>query len=185
MRMTIARRALCTSVAILLGLGIAGCSGSNKDKSATFASTAPTVDTTSILTKTDFIAKMNDLCSAVDQQRMALPVPTGLTDYPNIIANLSGTLRILPAFITQADALIQRSEDKAELTTKWLDIEKADYTATKPIAERMVVDSTAKDQTKVATDGEALASAPDHSADIASFMTSYGLTSCATLETAN
>lgn len=181
MRMTTTRRVLCTAAALAVGLGSAGCSGS-KDKPGTFATSVSTANTTTGLSKADFILKMNAVCSAVDQQRKALPTPSGLTDYPVIAQNLSGTLRILPAFISQADALVQRSPDKAALNTNWLDIEKADFTAIKPIAERMVTDSNAKDSAKVAADGEALSSAPDHSSTIATYMTSYGLTNCATLE---
>jgi hypothetical protein len=181
MPMTTTRRVLCATAALAVGLGIAGCT-SGKDKPGTFASTVPSTDTATALSKADFITKMNAVCAAIDQQRKALPTPSGLTDYPVIAQNLSGTLRILPSFISQADALVQRSPDKTALDTNWLDLEKADFAAVKPIAERMVADSTAKDSAKVAADGEALSSAPDHSSAIATYMTSYGLTSCATLE---
>lgn len=181
MPMTTTRRALCAAAALLLGASLVGCSGSSGNKSGSFASNLPTA-ATGMLTKADFLSKMNAVCSAVDTQRKALPTPSGLDDYPNIIANLSGTLRLLPSFISQADALVQRSSDKAELTEKWLTFERSDFAAVKPIAQRMVADSTAKDSAKVAADGEALSGAPDHSSAIAAFMNSYGLTTCATLE---
>ena len=84
-----------------MGLGTAGCT-SSKDKPGTFASTVPSTNTATALTKADFIVKMNAVCSAVDQQRKALPTPAGLTDYPVIAQNLSGTLRILPSFISSS-----------------------------------------------------------------------------------
>lgn len=162
----------------LLVLAVTGCSSSKKPGS--FASTLPSTGGT--LTKAEFVSKMDAVCSAIDSQRKALPQPSGLTDYPAISANLSGTLRLLPSLISQADQLIGRTTDKATLTTNWLSIEKSDFAAVKPIAERMVADSNAKNADKVAADGEALSSAPNHSDTIATFMTGYGLTSCATLE---
>jgi hypothetical protein len=162
----------------LLVLAVAGCSSSKKP--GTFASTVPSTGGT--LTKAEFVSKMNAVCAAINSQRQALPQPSGLTDYTAISANLSGTLRLLPALISQADQLIGRTADKASLTTNWLSLEKSDFAAVKPIAERMVTDSNAKDAEKVASDGEALSGAPNHSDTIASFMTSYGLTSCATME---
>ncbi|MDQ2957230.1 MAG: hypothetical protein M3Y42_09725 [Actinomycetota bacterium] len=183
MRATATRRVLCAATAVLLGLSVAGCSGSSKSKPGTFASTLPSATGASgTLTKTEFLNKMNSVCAAIDTERKVLPTPSGPTDYANIAANLSGTLRLLPAFIAQADALVQRSPDKVELNAKWLSIEKADFAAVKPLAEKMVADSDAKDATKVPADGEALSGAPDHSATIADYMTSYGLTECATLE---
>jgi hypothetical protein len=157
---------------------LAGCSSSKKP--GNFASTVPS--TAGPLSKTEFISKMNAVCSALNTQRQALPQPSGLTDYTAISANLSGTLRLLPALINQADQLIGRTADKAALTTNWLSVEKSDFAAIKPIAERMVADSNAKNADKVAADGEALSGAPNHSDTIATYMTSYGLTSCATLE---
>jgi hypothetical protein len=167
---------------VLAGLSLAGCSGSSKKTtgSGTFASTLPSGG--GPLSKTEFISKMNAVCAAVDTERKSLPTPSGLDDYPAISANLSGTLRILPAFIDQADKLVSRSPDRDLLNSNWLSIEKADFATIKPIAERMVVDSNAKDAAKVQADGEALSSAPDHSATIATFMSGYGLNSCASLE---
>ncbi|MEO9240121.1 MAG: hypothetical protein ABI418_18745, partial [Jatrophihabitantaceae bacterium] len=166
---TYRRRTACAALAILaLGASTVGCS-SKKSSGPNFASTLPSTSSAQ-LTKTEFVSKMNAICSAIDSQRKALPTPSGLTDYPNIVANLSGTLRLLPSFIQQADQLVNRSADKAELTEKWLAIEKSDFATVKPLAERMVADSNAKDSAKVAADGEALSSAPDHSSTIATFM---------------
>ena len=174
------QRLLACCCLLLATVGVlAGCSSSSK-KPGTFASSLP--NSAGPLSKADFISKMNAVCQAIYSQRQALPQPSGLTDYAAISANLSGTLRLLPALITQADQLIGRSPDKASLTTNWLTIEKADFATVKPIAERMVADSNAKDAEKVAADGEALSGAPNHSDTIASFMTSYGLTTCATME---
>ena len=172
-------RVTAACLVVLAGLSLAGCSSSSK-KSGGFATSLPS--TASTLSKAEFVTKMNAVCTAIDTQRKALPTPAGLDDYPAISANLSGTLRILPAFIAQADNLVSRSADRDLLNRSWLSIEKADFATIRPIAERMVVDSNAKDAAKVAADGEALSSAPDHSDTIATFMSGYGLTSCASLE---
>jgi hypothetical protein len=179
-RGTGSRRLLACCCLLLAAVGVlAGCSSSSK-KPGTFASTLP--NTAAALSKAEFVSKMNAVCSAIYSQRQALPQPSGLTDYPAISANLSGTLRLLPSLITQADQLIGRTADKATLTNNWLSIEKSDFATIKPIAERMIADSNAKNAEKVAADGEALSGAPNHSDTIATFMTNYGLTSCATLE---
>lgn len=191
MHKTTVRRALYLPVAALLGLSLVACGGSSKKSGdtgsfSTGSSTptqSPGAGPTQALSKGEFVVNMNAVCAAVDSQRRALPTPSGLTDYPAIAANLSGTLRILPSFIAKAEGLVNQSVDKAQLTTKWLALEKSDYAATKPIAERMVADSTAKNASRVQADGAALSAAPDHSATIAQFMTGYGLTACATLET--
>ena len=173
------RRVLAGCCLLLVAAVLPGCSSSSK-KPGSFASSLPS--TAANLSKAEFINKMNAVCQAIYSQRQALPQPSGLTDYTAISANLTGTLRLLPSLITQADQLIGRTADKATLTTNWLSVEKSDFATIKPIAERMVADSNAKDAEKVAADGEALSGAPNHSDTIASFMTSYGLTNCATLE---
>ena len=171
------RRLLACGCLVLAAL-LAGCSSSKKPGS--FASSLP--NTAGTLSKAEFVSKMNAVCSAIYSQRQALPQPSGLTDYTAISANLSGTLRLLPSLISQADQLIGRTADKATLTVNWLSVEKADFATIKPIAERMVADSNAKNAEKVAADGEALSGAPNHSDTIASFMTNYGLTTCASME---
>ena len=126
---------------------------------------------------------MNAVCTVTNTNRAALPVPTSETDYAKISANLEGTLLLIPTFISEAEALVGQSADKAELTAKWISFEKSDFAAIKPIAQRMVDASKAKDSAKVKKIGAELDAAPNHSEAMARFMTTYGLTACANLET--
>jgi hypothetical protein len=126
---------------------------------------------------------MNALCSAVDAQVQALPKPASATDYTAISTNLTGTLRVLPVFLSHAEKLVAKSAERVALERNWLAVERADYAATKPIAERTVADSNAHNAAKVQVDVQALATAPDHSSSLAAYLRDYGLTSCASLET--
>ncbi|MDQ1721525.1 MAG: hypothetical protein QOI26_1259 [Pseudonocardiales bacterium] len=135
-----------------------------------------------VLSKPDFLIKMNALCSAVDAQRQALPTPTGATDFAAISVNITGTMRLLPSLISHAEALIAQTAQRAELEKNWLAVERADYAATKPIAERMVADSNARDAAKVQADADAMSAAPNHSSSLMAYLNDFGLSSCAHLE---
>ncbi len=162
------------------GSASTGPAASNPSAPA-FASTSAGSQT-SRLSKPDFLIRMNALCSAVDAQRKALPTPAGPTDYAAISTNISATMRLLPSLISHAEALIAQSADRALLEKNWLSVEKADYAVIKPIAQRLVTDSNAHDAAKVRADGAALDAAPDHSRGLSTFLTGYGLSSCASLE---
>jgi hypothetical protein len=191
----------------LVGLLLAGCGGSSSKSAAPAGSpsvsvsasvSASTTDPagssgpafastsagspTDKLSKPDFLIAMNALCSAVDAQVQALPRPTSGTDYPALSTNLTGTLRILPVYLSHAEALIAKSAERAALERNWLAIEKADYAATKPLAERTVADSNAHNAAKVQADLQALDAAPDHSSTLAAYLRDFGLSSCASLE---
>ncbi|HEV2888698.1 MAG TPA: hypothetical protein VGX49_17440 [Jatrophihabitans sp.] len=194
----------------LLGLLLAGCggsspkaaapagspsssspSGSASSSSAPSSAVGPSVPafaSTSagtprgVLSKPDFLIDMNALCSAVDAQLQALPVPTGASDFAAINTNLTGTLRVLPVLISHAEALVARTAERAELEKNWLDVKRADYAAFKPVAQQMVKDANAHDAAKVEADANALTALPDHSLDTVSYLSEYGLTSCAHLE---
>jgi hypothetical protein len=191
----------------LLGLLLAGCVGTSAksaapagspsssghtstaaSNTAPASSSAPAFASTSAgtpagpLSKPNFLIAMNALCSAVDAQRQALPTPTSATDYPAITTNLTGTLRLLPVFISHAETLIAKSVDRAALERNWLAIERADFAVVKPIAQRTVADSNARNAAKVQADLEALDAAPNHSSTLAAYLRDYGLASCASLE---
>jgi len=146
-----------------------------------FASTSAGTPT-GVLSKPDFLIKMNAFCSAVDAQRQALPTPKGATDFAAISVNLSGTMRLLPSLISHAEALMKPFAQRAELEKNWLDVERADYAAMKPIAERMIADADAHDAAKVQADADAMTAVPDHSAILISYLKDFGLDSCAHLE---
>ena len=136
------------------------------------------------LSKADSSSKMNAVCSAVYASARRCRAVRADRLHGDLGQPRPAPYGCCRRFITQADQLVGRSSDRATLTKNWLSIEKSDFAAVKPIAERMVADSNAKNADKVAADGEALSNAPNHSDTIATFMTSYGLTNCATLEQA-
>lgn len=134
------------------------------------------------LSMPDFLIEMNAVCSAVDAQRQALPTPTGLTDFETIALNLTGTMRLVPVLISKAEQLIARMPQRAALEKNWLALERADYAAVKPIADRMVAHSTARDAAAVEADANDLAAAPNHSSAMQAYLEGFGLASCAHLQ---
>lgn len=98
------------------------------------------------------------------------------------VSPTSPALRLLPVFIAHAETLIAKSDDRPALERNWLAIERADYAAVKPIAERTVADSNARNAARVKADVQALDAAPDHSSSLAVYLRNYGLTSGASLE---
>ncbi len=174
------RTARFALIAATGALAIAGCSSSASSGSpqSSAATTSPAT-----LSKAQYVAQADAVCKSFDTKRKALPTPTAATDFAAVTANIQGTLALVPTFIAQSKALIARSADKAELTSKWLSVEQSDFAATAPLAQTALAAAKAKNATAVQQAVTKLSAAPDHSAQIASFMTSYGLSDCATLET--
>jgi hypothetical protein len=175
----------------LAGLVLAGCGGSPSHSAAPAGSPAssnsPTPTPSSStpkghLSKPDFLIRMNALCSSVDAQVKALPTPTAATDYAAISANLTGTLKLRPSFLSRAEALIAQAAERAALEKNWLAIEKADLAAFTPPAQRMLAHSKAHDAAKVQADANVLSALPDHSSRLATYLNGFGLGSCAQLE---
>ena len=195
----------------VLGLVLAGCDGSPSHSAAPASSAtgspsgsatgsgssastpesstpAPGFASTSagtpkgVLSKPDFLIRMNALCSSVDAQVKALPTPTAATDYAAISTNLTETLRLVPSFISQAEALVAQTAQRAALEKNWLAIEKADFAAFKPLAQRMVTHSKAHDAAKVQADANALSALPDRTSRLVTYLKGYGLSSCAQLK---
>jgi hypothetical protein len=193
----------------LLGLLLAGCGGSSS-KSAAPATTgssaspsasasagssgaspsspAPGFASTSagtpsgVLSKPDFLISMNAKCKAFTAQVKALPIPTSATDFDAVTTNLTATLRLVPSYISQAEALVKQSAERAVLEKNWLAVEKADFAGFKPVAQRMIADSKAHNAAKVQADANALSAVPDHSDTLAAYLSGFGLYSCAELE---
>jgi hypothetical protein len=199
-KMTTARSAAPLAV---LGLILAGCGGSSgksaspatsgtgssaSTATASTSSPAPGFASTSagtpkgVLSKPDFLIEMNAKCKSFIVQVKALPTPTGATDFTAITANLNANLKLVPSFISQAEALVNKTAERAVLEKNWLSVEKADFAAFKPVAQRMVVHSKAHDAAKVQADANALSAVPDHSSTLAAYLKGYGLTTCAELE---
>ncbi|MDQ1745137.1 MAG: hypothetical protein QOE23_3476 [Pseudonocardiales bacterium] len=190
---------------LALGLTLAGCgsssspsaepagSSSSSSPSASASSSvvgpsAPAFASTSagtprgVLSKPDFLVDTNAMCSAVDAQLQALPTPSGATDYAGIITNLTGTLRIMPVYIAHAEALVARTAERADLEKNWLDVERADYAAFKPAAQRLLRAADTRDPAKVAAAANDLSAVPDHSSDVQAYLEDFGLASCAHIE---
>lgn len=190
MRSVVARPAgMSLGAALAVTVMLTGCGSSGPSGASTVSSAAPSQSpgtasgsAAPLLTKADFVAKMNAVCSTIDAKRKALPAPASPTDYAAVATFTKGTLTLVPQFLSEAEALIAQSPDKAELTAKWLVYEKGDFAVAKPIAERLLAAGNAKDAAAVNTYATKLSQVTDHSSQIASFMTTYGLNTCATLE---
>lgn len=136
---------------------------------------------TDVISKPNFLIRMNAVCSAIDAQRQALPTPTDLTDFDTIILNLTGTMRLVPALISQAQRVMAPFAQRAELEKNWLALERADYAAVKPIADRMIAHSRARNAAAVEADANDMATAPNHSGTLKTYLENFGLSSCAHL----
>lgn len=184
-------RQLCLPLALLVAVGLSACDGSSKTAtppktttatSAASSSTPTPSPSPTLLTKAEFVSKMEAVCVDFTTKLQQLPQPAAEDDYPNLAAVVEGTLKLFPAYMKQAEALVSRSADKATLTDNWLSIEKADFAALAPALKRFLADIKANNRSKFAADTRALDNAPDHSESIAGFMSGYGLKSCAILQ---
>ncbi|HEV2887869.1 MAG TPA: hypothetical protein VGX49_13225 [Jatrophihabitans sp.] len=159
-------RQLCLPLAVLAAVGLSACAGSSKNATAPQKATGTTSTASSsvpapspsptLLTKAEFVAKMDAVCVDFTTKFQQLPDPMDADDYVNIAASVDGTLKLFPAFIKQAEALVGRSADKATLTDNWLSIEKADFAAVEPGLKRFLVDLKAKNQAKIVAEASAL-----------------------------
>jgi hypothetical protein len=174
----VTRYVIVAAVAGLSASGLSGCSSSTKSSQ----DSPPSTTKAASLTKPQFISQTNAMCRSFDAQRKALPTPSSASDYAALVTSVDGNLKLVPAFLSQAKALVAQSADKDELTTKWVSIEESDFVASKPLLQKMLAAGQAKDAGAVQSAAQEIDAAPDHSADFATFMTSYGLTDCATLE---
>lgn len=168
------------------GTGSGGSTGSGGPTGATTApapaSSAPETHGSAALSKSEFITKMDKVCSDVKRQLDALPKPSSTDDFTNLNAFAKATLTLFPPYIAAAGSLVTKTADAEELTDKWLAVEESDFEKTQPLLAQMVDATQAQDGTKVQALVSQLQAAPDHSTEIAGFMTSYGLTDCAALE---
>jgi hypothetical protein len=135
--------------------------------------------------KAVFITKADAVCTTTIAKVKALPVPSGEADYTNLLANLVGTESLFQSYIDQIKVLVAQSPDKAELTSKWVSLEESDYVAAQPVLGELISALKAKDQVAVQTAGNKLDGVPDHTTEMASFLKTYGLASCAKLESSD
>jgi hypothetical protein len=170
------------------GTSASSSSSSSPASSSAVGPSAPAFASTSAgtprgqLSKPDFLVDTNAMCSAVDAQLQALPTPAGATDYAGIITNVTGTLRIMPVYLSHAEALVARTAERAALEKNWLDVERADYAAYKPAAQQLLRAADTRDPAKVSAAANDLSAVPDHSDTIQAYLQNFGLASCAHIQ---
>lgn len=191
--MNLALRPLALPLAVLAAAALTACGSSSKDtaagqqtttttSSSSTPSPTPTPTPSAALSKAEFVSKMDAVCVDVTTKLQHLPQPTNEQDFTNIAASAQGTLALFPPYIKQAEALVAQTADKDSLTSNWLTVEKSDFAALQPALKKFIADVKAKNQPAVTADLKKLDAVPDHSETIASFMSGYGLKSCAILE---
>ncbi len=189
---------------LLLGLALTGCSssstpsaarsgtpaGSGSSPSAPTSSSvigpsAPAFASTSagspreVISKPDFLIDANAMCSAVDAQLQALPAPS---DDASMKVYATGVLRILPIYLSHAQALVARTAEHAQLEKNWLDVVRADFAAFRPAGQALLDALAAHDDGKVQEAVLDLEAVPDHSDAVQAYLNDYGLPSCAHIE---
>jgi hypothetical protein len=186
---SIRSRSVVSWVAMALGACVlAACSSSGSKSPAgdttsqATTQSAGTTPTTSGLTKSEFVSKADALCHTIVVKTDALPQPSGATDYAAIIATGEEALALFPPWLAKEQALVAQSSDKDELTAKWLAVEESDFNAQQPLLAQLVAAAKAKQTDKVGSIADQLNKAPTHSDSIAAYLTGYGLTECAKLE---
>ncbi len=187
-------RPLCLPLAVLAATALTACGSSSKDTAAPpQASGATSASTTSmpsptpspsptLLTKAEFVAKIEAVCAGVTTRLDALPKPAGEQDYATLATFAQSTLALYPPYLKQVEALVARTADKQTLTANWLTLEKADFAAQAPALKKFAADAKAGNGAAVSADAQALDALPDHSEKIAGFMSGYGLKKCAALQ---
>jgi hypothetical protein len=174
-------------VIVLLSLAACGGGASKPAASSASAATAPKTSASApsvSSSKADFLTKMNAVCAADSAKLAALKQPTGPTDYAGISTALAGSLAVFGGFIAESKVLVEQSPDAAELKAKWLSLDESDFNVTGPLVTRLITASKAKQGALVTQLLQKLNAAPDHTTAVSAFMKTYGLTRCATLETA-
>lgn len=198
---TFHRPAARTLIAAAAVIALAGCAattsghgsapaGSSSDTGFPATSKAPTSESptstdpsaSGALSKADFVSRMNVVCAGVSRT-LATSAPKSFTDYPALRNFAAATLTLFQAYITQAKTLAAKTADRAELNDKWISVEETDFNRGKPLLIELIAAADARDTAKIDALESQLGALPDHSAAIASFMTAYGLTDCAQLET--
>ena len=166
------RSSLTLIVASATVLTLAGCSSSGGGSGSSGGSK---------LTKAEFITQADALCASTLAKINAGPTPTGLTDYTAIVKADELALAEEPKFITAMTKLVDRSPDAAALHKNWIDVQNSEFTQQKGLIVQLDEAAKAKDDTKINHLVQQLGSMPDHSADAAKYLKTYGLAKCSDL----
>jgi hypothetical protein len=150
--------------------GLTGCSSSAGKAGST-------------LSKADFIAKTEAVCASTLAELEALPQPSGLTDYTNIVVYDAATLQVEPMFVSKVTSLVDQSPDKAALHRNWIDAVTAQFNAQKPYIAQLDTAAKAKDDAQITSAAQHIAALPENAKadDAVDYLNNYGLTSCASL----
>lgn len=136
---------------------------------------------TTALTKAEFLSEADSLCADVNSALTSVPPPIGLGD-PNAASYFASTEATFAGFLSEIQALVARSPDRATLTAEWTAVDLRDFTAARPLVEQTVQALRAGDVATVQALVAQLDAQPDHSNQIMAFLTDYGLPECANLE---
>lgn len=163
-------------------------SGSGTGSSATPTTAAATSTTASATTSTDsstatgVTTRLEALCAATNAKVKQLPTPSGPTDFAAIATWAPQTLILHAEFVASAQKLLAGGTDTAELRTRFIGADSADFDRAAPIIAQMGPAARAHDAARLSMLVDSLTKLPDHSTAIANYLTSKGLTACADLE---
>ena len=157
--------------------------GSTATTSAGGSALAPSAAVPGQLSKAEFVAQANALCRTTYPKVHPGPAPTGPTDYAALLAYAQATVREFPPYNKAIRALVAKSPDQAELTSKWVAVDEAGVAAGTPHLQQLITAVRARDDAKIEQALDALNALPDESAAEGKFLTDYGLTECAKLAT--
>jgi hypothetical protein len=175
-RPTTSARISAGSTATTSGAGSASAPGGG-------SASAPSTSAPGRLSKAEFVARANALCRTTYPKVHPGPAPTGPTDYAALLAYAQATVREFPPYNKAIRALVAKSPDQAELTSKWVAVDEAGVAAGKPHLQELITAVRARDDAKIRQALDALNALPDESAAEGKFLTDYGLTECARLAT--
>jgi hypothetical protein len=173
----ICRRTRLLAIGLIVPLVLSGC-GAAKTADPAAASAARSA----AATKAVFVEKADAVCKTTDTRLSALPHAKSAKDYAALTADFAGTVTIFQSYFAAVDPLVAASPDRDELTKKWLTVEKGDFNASLPIIEKILTGLKDHDGKTISSANTKLKNAPDHTDNLITFFTHYGLTSCVDME---
>jgi len=135
-----------------------------------------------LLTKPQTITAADAICARYKSKLSSVPTPKSETDYPGIKANLVASFGLAQKFFPEITVLIDKSVDSAELHSKWIDVDKADFDATKAAGDKLIEAITSNDHAAIGPGLAGMEGVPDHTAEIAPYLKAYGFIACYDLE---
>ena len=121
-------------------------------------------------------------CAATLSKVKALAQPSGPTDFVVIVSYVSTVLQLQPAFYQRAEALVAQVDDRVELIAKWLEPAESNFAMAKPVYVELLAAARAGNAAETTKLVDKVNSLPDDSGAVSTYLASYGLTDCASLE---